>query len=188
MAMPVVEMRVWTAEDVRALPADPLRRFECVDGVLLVTPTPRRSHQQLVVELAFALVEYVRRVHVGSVIVAPCGVELDLRTNVEPDVYVLPLIEGRLPRDTDSDVTPLLVIEVLSPSTARNDRLVKRPRYQRAGIECWIVDSESRLVERWTPDAERPEILADVVTWLPVGAAEPFNLLLPKFFSDVLGD
>ena len=116
------------------------------------------------------------------------GVDLDLRTNVEPDLYVLPLIEGRLPRNTDADVTPFLVIEVLSPSTARNDRSVRRPRYQRAGIECWIVDSESRLVERWTPTAERPEILVDALSWLPSSAADPFHLLLPKFFADVLGD
>jgi hypothetical protein len=74
---------------------------------------------------------------------------------------------------------------VLSPSTARNDRLTKRPRSQRAGIECWLVDAESHLVERWTPDADRPAICTAVVTWEPTGAPQPFQLALAPIWEEI---
>jgi len=62
------------------------------------------------------------------------------------------------------------VIEVLSPATARYDRLVKRLRCQRASIrEYWIVDLDAHVVERWRPEDERPEILAETLVWMPRG-------------------
>ena len=70
------------------------------------------------------------------------------------------------------ETPPLLAVEVLSPSTARADRTVKRRLYQRAGVpEYWIVDLEARLVERWRPADERPEVLTDTLTWRPVSPA-----------------
>ncbi len=187
MAMPLAAERVWTANDVRALPDDPHNRYECVDGVLLVSPAPRRSHLVMVMELVAALRSYLRVDGAGFALSAPSDVELDTRSLVQPDVYVLPLVDGRPPRDTDPELTPLLVIEVLSPSTARHDRLVKRPRYQRAGIECWLVDMDSRMVERWTPESARPEILVDTMTWQAPGALAEFRLDVGELFDEVLG-
>lgn len=80
-----------------------------------------------------------------------------------------------------------LCIEVLSSSTARFDRVVTRGRYQRGGIEYWIVDLDARLVERWTPGEERPSIHAQQLTWQPAGAATPLVLDLERFFDEVLG-
>ena len=187
MAMPIASARVWTADDVRALPDDPRHRYECVDGVLLVSPAPRRSHQVMVSELHFALASYLREHRVGCAVTAPGDVELDTRSLVQPDVYVLPLIDGRRPRDSDPELTPLLVIEVLSPSTARHDRLVKRPRYQRAGVECWLVDMDSRMVERWTPESSRPEIVVDTIAWQVPDALTEFGLDVGVLFDEVLG-
>jgi Uma2 family endonuclease len=81
----------------------------------------------------------------------------------------------------------LLFVEVLSPGTARFDRVVKRERYLRAGIEYWIVDLDSRLVERWVPGEDRPSIHAEELEWQPVGAGAPFVLALEPFFVEVLG-
>jgi Uma2 family endonuclease len=77
---------------------------------------------------------------------------------------------------------------VLSPSTARYDRIVKRGRYQRHGVEYWIVDLDARLLERWTPESERPEILTESVTWLPVGAASALTLRLTPLFVEAVGE
>ncbi len=52
----------------------------------------------------------------------------------QPDGYVVPLIEGRDPRHGDEYGIPLLVVEVLSPSSARYDRITKRRRYPRTGV------------------------------------------------------
>ena len=82
---------------------------------------------------------------------------------------------------------PLLVIEVLSPGTARADRFCKRRRYLQAGIAYLIMDLDSRLVERWLPGAERPDILAEQVRWHPDGVSAPFVFDLEPFFTRILG-
>ena len=188
MAMPVTVGHRWTVEEVLALPAEPGKRHEVVDGELLVSPSPRTSHQVAVTELAGELRSFLRGMRIGAAIVAPSDVILDARTLVQPDVYVMPFVNGRLPHDDDVAPTPLLVIEVLSPSTARHDRFVKRPRYQREGIECWLVDLDSRMFERWTPDADRPELLTESITWQPHGTPALLRLDLGAFFLEVLGE
>ena len=64
---------------------------------------------------------------------------------------------------------------------------MKRPRYQRAGVECWLVDMDSRLVERWTPESSRPEIVVDTLAWQAPGALSEFRLDVGVLFDEVLG-
>jgi Uma2 family endonuclease len=65
----------------------------------------------------------------------------------------------------------------------------KRPHYQRNQVpEYWIVDDTSETIERWTPDEDRPEILAERVVWHPAGAPDPFVLDLVTFFKDVAAE
>jgi Uma2 family endonuclease len=83
----------------------------------------------------------------------------------------------------------LLAAEVVSPSSARYDRVTKRPHYQRNRVsEYWIVDDMSRTIERWTPDDDRPELLAEQLTWHPSGVSEPFGLDIVQFFKDVAAE
>lgn len=185
--MPAMPAHRWTADDVRALPDEPGRRFECVDGELLVSPSPRLPHQSVVGYLFSQLNAHARAHGTGAVFMAPGDIELDRFTLVQPDVFVLPLVNGRRPRTAEEIGHPLLFIEVLSPSTARHDRVVKRGRYQRAAIEYWIVDLEARLVERWLPEGDRPFIHTEEVTWTPPDGPA-LRLDLPPLFVDALGD
>jgi Uma2 family endonuclease len=108
---------------------------------------------------------------------------------MQPDVFVVPLEGGRRPKRWVDIRGLLLAIEVLSPSTARADRTTKRRRYQRAGVpEYWVVDLDARLVERWRPADERPEVLNDRLVWLPDPSAAPFELDLPRFFAQALAE
>ena len=62
--------------------------------------------------------------------------------------------------------TLLLAVEVLSPSTARADRLLKRRLYQERRVRTyWIVDHDGGVVEVWRPEDERPRIVTDVLRW-----------------------
>lgn len=187
MAMPALELRTWTAAEVLALPDDPSHRYECVDGVLLVSPAPRMIHQSALTLLVVLLEGLLEEAGAGAVFVAPSDWLLDDRTLVQPDLYVVPLIDGRRPRTDAERGQPLLFIEVLSPSTARFDRVVKRARYQRAGVEYWIVDLESRLIERWMPDDERPQVHTNELRWQPAGTSAPFVLELDALFTKILG-
>lgn len=187
MTMPAINAHRWTADEVRACPDEPGTRFECVDGELLVSPSPRLPHQSAVGYLFRFLDAHAREHEIGAVFMAPGDIELDRFTLVHPDVFVLPLVDGRRPRTAEEIGHPLLLIEVLSPSTARYDRVVKRGRYQRYGVEYWIVDLEARLLERWPPDTDRPFIHTAHVTWALPNVPE-LTVDLSALFIDALGD
>ena len=185
MGMPQAT-RFWTPDEVRALPADG-RRYEVVAGELLVTPAPSFDHQQAIKLLMFALDVYVDQWSLGCAAISPADLTPEPGALVQPDVFVVGLVAGRRPRDWSDVERLLLVVEVLSPSTARADRTIKRRLYQRGGVpEYWIVDLEARLVERWRPSDERPEMLTDRLSWHPDPAIPPLTIELPEFFRQVL--
>jgi Uma2 family endonuclease len=77
--------------------------------------------------------------------------------------------------------------EVLSPSTARADRLSKRVIYQSQQVpEYWIVDVDARVIERWRPEDNRPEILTETLTWQPRSEISPLTIELESFFAEIL--
>ncbi|HET8622563.1 MAG TPA: Uma2 family endonuclease [Gemmatimonadales bacterium] len=185
MPQPIAD---WTVERVLALPDDG-NRYEVVDGELLVSPAPSLPHQVAVAALARLLHPFVTDHGLGSVLPSPADIEFDERTLVQPDLFVAPLVEGRRARNWKQIRQLLLAIEVLSPSTARADRQIKRRRYQRHGVaEYWIVDLEARLVECWTPSDERPLILTERLEWQPSAGVPPLSIDLTEFFRDALDD
>jgi Uma2 family endonuclease len=186
MAMPATAR--WTAEMVRALPNDG-KRYEVIDGELFVTPSPSWRHQDAVLGMARVLHPYLNTHGVGHVIISPADVSFDNDNLVQPDVFAVPLIGGRRPREWSDIKTLLLAVEVLSPGTARADRRVKLRLYQRQHVpEYWIVDVDARLVERWRPDDQRPEILSETLEWQPDPAHPSLVIDLPAYFRDVIGE
>jgi Uma2 family endonuclease len=175
----------WTVERLRALPEDG-RRYEIIDGDLYVTPSPSVRHQGTVLALAVRLRAYLAAHRAGYVIIAPADVEFSDDTVVEPDVFVVPLVDGRPPDDLKRAGRPLLVAEVLSPSTERTDRGRKRELFQARGVpEYWIVNVEARVFERWRPGSTRAELVTDRLEWRPAPGVEPFELALDEFWREV---
>lgn len=185
MVMPEASRR-WTREEVLALPDDG-NRYELIDGELLVSPSPRGAHQRAVMALYDLIGPYVRRYRLGSVGLAPS--DLDLRSGQlsQPDLFVVSRKpDGREPIDWPDYGIPFFVAEVTSPSTARYDRITKRRRYQRSGVaEYWIIDADARMIERWRPNDERPEMLDERIVWDPAGAPEPLDVDLGGYFRRV---
>jgi len=182
----LISPREWTVDDLADLPDDG-NRYEVIDGELFVTPAPALRHQEAVAELAAILRTYLGRERVGHAFIAPVDVIFSGRRAVEPDVLVAPLVNGQRP-DRNEDLLPLLVaIEVLSPGTARADRVAKRRLYREEGVgEYWIVDLDARAIERTTPSDARPEILAEELVWHPAGASAPLVIDLEAYFARVL--
>lgn len=188
MSMPASTTRRWTAAEVRALPEVPGKRFEVVDGELLVSPGPAWSHQRLAFELMKRLDEHVTAHGIGIVLNGPADIEPDPCSMVQPDAFVVPLVDGRPPRDWGEVGRVLLVAEVLSPGTARHDRVVKRRLYRRMGVEYWIVDPDARCVERWLPGAALASVEDERLEWIPDGTGAPLAVDLIALFARVLGD
>jgi Uma2 family endonuclease len=183
-----IATREWTVEEVWALPEDG-NRYEVIDGELFVTASPRRVHQDGAFELAMMLQSYLRPLRIGRAYTAPSDVLWGPRTLVQPDVYVTPLVGGRIPKDWNQLGRLLLAVEVLSASSARADRNVKRRLYLDSGVpEYWIVDMDARLIERWRSGDSRPEIVTERLEWQPDASQPPFVLELASFFARIPED
>ena len=173
---------------VRALPDDG-NRYEVIDGELFVTPAPTWEHQAASRKLFLRMYGYLASHAIGEAILAPADVEFANDRMVEPDLFVVPLVAGRVPCTWEEVGRLLLAVEVLSPRTGRADRQVKRRLYQGQGVpEYWIVDVDARLIERWRPSDERPEILTERLVWHPDPAKLPLEIDLVAYFVDVCGE
>ncbi|HET7565981.1 MAG TPA: Uma2 family endonuclease [Gemmatimonadaceae bacterium] len=160
-------------------------RYEVVDGELLVTPAPRRWHQEIVRRLLVALSNYLDQEPVAHVFTSPADITWGAERLVQPDVFVVPKEHARTREWREMDQL-LLVIEVLSMSTARGDRLVKRRLYQRHGVPLyWLIDADAKLAEVWTPTARKARIARDVLVWQPEGASQPFVMSLDELFLPI---
>lgn len=174
----------YTADMVRAMPDDG-NRYEVVYGELLVTPAPRLWHQVLVTRLSLALGLYLERHPVGELLTSPADISWGPDVLVQPDVFVVPSEEVRTL--TWSRIrTLLLVVEVLSPSSVRQDRFIKRLRYRQAGVPVyWVVDGDDRSVEIWTPADDFPAVERERLVWQPAGAPQPFTIRIGDLFRPV---
>lgn len=186
MGMPLPS-HSWTRGDVLGLPDDG-QRYELVDGELLVTPSPRGVHQRAVLALALVLGPWIQEHGVGALALSPADLDFGAGQLLQPDLFVGAIRNGQEPVEWEDFGVPILVIEVLSPATARYDRVVKRRWYQRAAVPVyWVIDLDARIVEVWTPDAETPTIAVDALSWQPDPVEEPLVIGLRELFEQILG-
>jgi Uma2 family endonuclease len=136
---------------------------ELINGAAYVRepPGPSPVHQEIVLELGYQLVGALEgkpcRVYIAPFdIRLPRSTEEDdqIDTVVQPDVFIVcdrRKIDARGMRGA-----PDWIAEVLSPGTARHDRLVKLPVYERAGVrEVWLVDPIDRTLALYRLESGR---------------------------------
>jgi len=182
MGMPAQHTH-WTAEMVRALPDDG-KRYEVLDGELLVSPAPSLRHQDVLGRLYELIRPYVAKYRLGWTWLAPADIEFAPDRLVQPDLFVVPDTGQGKPKSWNEITSLLLVVETLSPSTARYDRGVKRTAYQDERIpEYWIVDADAELVERWRPDEGHPEIFRETLAWQPKDGTPALEIDLRGIFA-----
>ena len=142
---PSSEVGPYRRADYRRLPEE--LRCELISGCFYRLPSPRPLHQ-IVVAVLWRFLDDIALANGGQAIVAPVGITLAKDTVVEPDVVYL---SRRLsPAEVHGGLKgiPDLVIEVVSPSTSRRDRVMKRALFAAAGVpEYWIVDPRSHIIE-----------------------------------------
>ncbi len=178
--MVMAATKQWTLEEVHSLPDDG-NKYELVRGELFVTPPPAEEHEDIGARLAQVLSPFVTANRLG-LIYRPRAVIRFEGSEVEPDLFV------RQPRatkekDWDDAPTPILVVEVLSPSTRRRDQQQKRELYLDVGVgEYWIVDGdrrEVRVIRRGMPDV----VASGELTWHPAGVVQPLVIGLDEIFG-----
>ena len=134
-------------DDYKLLPEE--KRYEIIEGELLVTPAPSVRHQRLLMRLANKLYMSLEMERLGAVLPAPTDVVLDHESVVQPDILFVSTARQEILRsDGAIHGAPDLVVEILSPSTAKRDQIVKRKLYQKYGVrEFWIADPEAQTIE-----------------------------------------
>ncbi len=156
MALPAETTRYTFAD---CLTWDENERIEIIEGEAVMMAAPSSVHQEISMEISRQLANYLDGKKC-KVYPAPFDVRLfekdgdaptDVDTVVEPDISV---VCDRSKIDTRGcKGAPDLIVEILSPSSLRNDRLIKLRLYQRAGVpEYWIVDPENRTVQVFLMD------------------------------------
>ena len=126
-------------------------RAEIIYGVAYMMGQPSTSHQRVSMQLSLILASFLKG-KTCQVFAAPFGVRLFPKedktddTVVEPDIVVI--CDSSKIDDQGCNGAPDLVIEILSPSTRRKDRTLKRDLYQKAGVrEYWIMSPDEKEIE-----------------------------------------
>lgn len=156
---PDVDGHHYTVEEYMQLDDD--RRYELLHGELLVTPAPASIHQHFITQFGAEIAIHVRNHNLGRTFQAPFDVVLAEDTVVQPDLtFVAADRVDEILEERGAYGAPDLVVEVLSPSTERRDRIGKRRIYANQGVE-WLVfaDPPSRVVEAFHLEASGKYLL-----------------------------
>lgn len=172
----------WTYAEYARLPDDG-NRYEVIDGEVCVTPAPGPPHQRVAARLFMILYEYVREHGLGEML---WDVDLLFVSGqfLRPDMLFVPADSAEGVSDRGMEVTPGLVVEVLSPHSKRIDRIRKPPRYRDSGVpEYWVIDPEARAIERYRLAADAaPEISHGTLAWQPDPDTPALQLEVARVF------
>ena len=139
----------FTINDYMSMPDG--KRYQLLDGELIVAPSPTSKHQSISGQLYLTITRFVTQSQLGRVWYAPLDVILSDHDVVQPDILFISNARANIVTEANIQGAPDLVVEILSPATAQNDREYKRTLYSRHGVrECWLVDPEEDMVELWT--------------------------------------
>ncbi|MCY4025627.1 MAG: Uma2 family endonuclease [Acidobacteria bacterium] len=144
--MATAEPIKFTYEEYRTAPAD--KRYELLDGDLVMGPAPNLKHQEVQSRLGRRLAQFVEERGLGKLFFAPCDVVLSDTDVVQPDLlFVSRERDHLLSGGENVRGAPDLVVEILSPATAERDRGYKRVLYARHGVaEYWLIDPTAETV------------------------------------------
>jgi Uma2 family endonuclease len=134
-------------------------RYQLIDGELIPMATPEIFHQDILRNLAFILLTYLRLHPIGKLLFAPVAVMLTEINAFEPDLIFISNERKSIITKRGIDGAPDFIVEILSPSTARYDKGIKRSIYARTGVvELWLIDPVLRQVRVYylREDPENP--------------------------------
>ena len=137
----------FTYKDYKSLPESETKRYELLEGELIMVPSPSTYHQRISGNLEFLLRDFVEKNKLGEVLYAPLDVHLG-EDVVQPDILFISKERSKIITEEEIYGAPDLVIEIFSPTTAERDRTYKETLYARHRVrEYWLVDPEEKTIE-----------------------------------------
>jgi len=140
---------IFTYDDYLTLPNDG-KRYEIIEGELYMTASPFYAHQRASHELDYLLTDFVKEHNLGEVLTAPFDVVLSMTDITEPDILFISKERLHIITKKNIIAAPDLVVEIISESTEKVDKVQKKALYEKYGVkEYWIVDPEQKSIERF---------------------------------------
>ena len=149
-----------TRHDYQEMPEGP-PYFQVIEGKLLMSPSPNTFHQDIAGNVYAILHSYLTRHPIGSAHIAPLDVYLSEINIFQPDVIFVSSARRSILTEHGIEGAPDLIVEILSPGTARYDKGSKRRIYAQTGVkELWIVDPELKSIQVYqlSRNAETPAV------------------------------
>ena len=155
MSMYAEKNQLVSLPEFEAMAKNEQLNYELIDGVVLMSPRPSKTHQRISKRLVKTL---------DDALTAPCEalqeIELILKDTVLiPDLLVTCDNEQE---EKSQTTPPLIVMEIISPTSASRDHIIKRHKYEELGIkEYWIISPEEKCVTVFDFTANRHEMYCD---------------------------
>jgi len=165
-----------TYEDYITLPND-RNRYEILEGELIVTPSPTFKHQEVSRNLLLILHYHIKKNNLGKIVAAPMDVILEDTTVAQPDIIFISKEKYRFVTKRGIECAPDLLVEILSPSSKRYDRVSKMQIYGKHSVTWyWIVDPDSSTVE---------EYRIEKGNYVLAGTYQKSDTFAPELFPDL---
>ncbi len=114
---------------------------QLIEGEIIEMTSPATPHQKLLVNLCILIGDYVEKMNLGTLLIAPTDVFLNEQNIYQPDLFFIAKERESIIKENGIHGSPDLIIEILSPSTAYYDTKKKFMNYKEAGVkEYWIID------------------------------------------------
>jgi Uma2 family endonuclease len=138
-------------------------RFEIINGIRYdFLSSPKFVHQKLLGNLHVAMNNACCLD--GEIILAPLDVHLDENNIVQPDIIYIANENRHIIRDGFVFGAPDLVVEILSASTARKDKTVKKTAFEKFGVgEYWVFDPSYQTVDQFVLEGGRYDLIRTLV-------------------------
>jgi Uma2 family endonuclease len=144
---PTVKDSGWTVEDYFELPEDG-NQYEIVGGVLELKPSPTTDHQRVIRQMDHVISDTCESTYI--MILSPIDVILSDKETRQPDLLMIHRSRADIVHKNGIYGPPDLVVELLSPNSAKRDRVMKLKSYAHLGVpEYWIADYEHQTIEQY---------------------------------------
>lgn len=174
----------FTAADFRELGEGP-PYHQLIEGELFMSPSPNLYHQIIAANLSTILMPYAQRERLGRVLAAPMDVFLDDLNVYQPDLLFVSAARASILQEDGIHGAPDLVVEILSPGTARLEKRKRAHFAQHGTREFWQIDPGLQQIQRFefARDPAKPTQLIDdgetftspLFPGLTISAAEIFK-------------
>ncbi len=165
--------RLYTYEDY--LKIDDNNQYELIGGNLILVPAPKTIHQEISGKIYRKVADFVDHNNLGKVFYAPMDVLLTEKDKPQPDILFVSKERLHIITEANIQGAPDLVIEILSPSTSKWDKVEKSKLYYKHGVqEYWIVDPDGKVIEIFMPGEKN---------WILFQAYDDDDILTSPFLS-----